>query len=64
MNASRAQFDEEKNIDRFEPDGFHRKEIAGQDLILVMVHQVSPTNGSVANRRWFDPVSIENISDG
>ena len=48
MNAPGSQFNEEKHIDGFEPDGFHSKEIAGQDLIHV-VFQVN----SLGTRRSF-----------
>ena len=36
MDAAGSQFDEEKQIDGFEPDGFDSGEIASQDLVFVM----------------------------
>jgi hypothetical protein len=40
MNTSRTQFNEEEHIDGLKPDGFYGEKIAGQDLILVVGHQV------------------------
>jgi hypothetical protein len=52
MHSACVQFDEEELIQSLQPDGLHREEDAGQDLLLVMAHQLAPTNGTVANRCW------------
>jgi hypothetical protein len=63
MDASGSEFDEEKHIDGFEPYGFHSEEIASLDLLLVMAHQVKPTNGTPANYCWEDPLAVEYIAN-
>ena len=42
MDTSSSHFDEKKHIDGFESDRFHSKEIASQDLILVVSQEGSP----------------------
>jgi hypothetical protein len=46
---ARAQFDEEEDINRLQPNGFDAEEIASQDLISVMIHQLSPAYGTISN---------------
>lgn len=36
MHLARTDLNEEQNIDRFQPHRFHREEIAGQQLVLVL----------------------------
>jgi hypothetical protein len=64
MNLSSTQFNEEEHIDSLKPDSFHSEEVASQDLFFVVAHQVTPTNGSIANGCWLDSMTVENISHG
>jgi hypothetical protein len=43
------QFDEEEHIQGLQPDCLHGEEVAGQELFLVMRHQMPPTNGTTAD---------------
>ena len=64
MNLARAQFDEEEHVDGLQPDGFHGKKVTGQDLFLVMGHELPPTNGAVANRSGENAVTVEDVAHG
>ncbi len=37
MDAPRAEFNKEEDVDRFQPHGFHREEITRQDLLVIVV---------------------------
>ena len=72
MNLTRTQFDEEEHIESLQQDGFHSEEVAGQDLIFVVCHQMAPTNGAITNRSGLDAIpdeagealAVENIANG
>ncbi len=64
MNLARAQFDEEEHVDGLQPDGFHGKKVTGQDLLLVMGHELPPTNGAVANWSGENVVTVEDVAHG
>ena len=38
MAPSRAEFDEEENVQRLQPNGLYREEVAGQQLLPVVAH--------------------------
>ena len=63
MDAARPQFNEEKHVDGLKKDSFHCEEITRQDLFFVVGHQMTPTNGSIADRRWLDTITIKHISN-
>ena len=63
-DASRAQFDEEENIQGLQPQCLHGEEVAGQQLLPVMTHQLPPADGAVAHRRWQNVVAVENVANG
>ena len=62
MNLARTQFDEEEYIDGLEPDSFDSEKIASQDLILVVGHEMTPTDGAISNKCWLDTVTTEHIA--
>lgn len=64
VHSTCVQFDEEQNIESLQPDGLDSEEITCQDLFLVMAHQLSPANGTIANRCRQDPVTIKYIANG
>jgi hypothetical protein len=39
----------QRHVQRLQPEGFHGKEIPGQELLLVVGHQMSPAEGAIAN---------------
>jgi hypothetical protein len=63
MNLARTQFDEKEHVDGLKPDGFHCEKVTRQDLFFVVGYQMTPTNGSIPNRRWLDTITIEHISN-
>jgi hypothetical protein len=62
MDAARPQFNEEKHVYGLKKDSFHCEEITCQDLFFVVGHQMTPTYGSIPNRRWLNSASIEHIA--
>jgi hypothetical protein len=48
MDASCTKFDEEENIERFQPKGFYRKELAGQQLLSVVTEKCAPVEAAPA----------------
>jgi len=63
MDAARTQFDEEEHIDGLKPDGFYCEHIASEDLVFVVVHQMTPTNGTITNWCWLDAIAFENVTN-
>ena len=59
MDAARAQFNEEKHVHGLKKDSFHCEKVTRQDLFFVVGHQMTPTNGSIPNRRWLDTIPDE-----
>ena len=59
MNTAGTQFDEEKNVKSLQPEGLDCKEIAGQDLFLVVGHELAPPQGAVADWCRDDVVAVE-----
>ena len=64
MDTARTQFYEEEYVNGLKQDGFYGEKITRKDLFFVVGHQVTPTNGSVTNRRWLDAVTVENVANG
>jgi len=65
MHSAGAEFDEEEHIEGLQADGFEGEEVAGQDLIFVMAHEVTPGDGAAANACREDPVPVvEHIANG
>lgn len=62
MDTARPQFNEEKHVSGLKKDSFHCEEITRQDLFFVVGHELTPTNGSISNRRWLNTTSIEHIA--
>lgn len=59
MDTARAQFNEEKHVHGLKKDSFHCEKVTRQDLFFVVGHQMTPTNGSIPNRRWLDTIPDE-----
>ena len=64
MNAPGAQFNEEEDVKSFQPDRLHRKEITGQELALIVRHELTPTQRAIADRCRDDLMSVEDIANG
>jgi hypothetical protein len=64
MHPTRSQFDEEQNIQPLQPKRIHCEEIAGQDLLLIMCHEMPPTLGPTACCRRLNGVTFEYIPYG
>ena len=64
MDSSGAQFDKEQNIQSLQPQSLHGEEITRQDLILVVGHQLAPTQRAVAHRCWDNLMPVEYIANG
>ena len=64
VDAACAQFNEEEHVDRFEPQGFDGEEIAGDELILVMVEK-SALRKSAVSPLWGrrNAMPLEEITD-
>jgi hypothetical protein len=62
MDTARTQFNEEKHVYGLKKDSFHCEEITRQDLFFVVGHEMTPTNGSIPNRRWLNTTSIKHIA--
>jgi len=52
-----------KSTLRLKPDGFDGEEIASQNLIFIVSHQLTPADGTIANRGRLDSVAVENIRE-
>jgi len=63
VDTTRGQFDEKEHIQGLQPDRFHGKKVASQDLFFIVCHQAAPTDGSAANWSRYDTVSFEHIAD-
>ena len=63
MNTSGPKFDEEEHIDRLQKQRFDREEIAGQDLVFVVSHQVTPTRGTSTLWRRRNVVPSQDVGD-
>ena len=46
MNTSAPDLNEEQYVNRFQEERFDGEEITGQDLVFVVIHQVTPTRRS------------------
>jgi hypothetical protein len=64
MASARTQFDEEEHVNGLQQDGFHGEKVTGQNLILVMGHEMTLTQGAIANRSGENAVTIENVANG
>lgn len=58
------QLDVEQNVQRLQPERSHGEEIAGQDLLLVVGHQMSPAEKAITHRRQYNAVLVEAIANG
>jgi hypothetical protein len=63
VDPSGADFDVEQHVQCLQSEGFHGEEIAGQELLLVVGHQLSPTEGAIAYRSGYDAVPIKDIAN-
>ena len=63
VHSACPQLDEEEHIRGLQPDRLHGEEAASQELFLVMRHQVTPTDGTAADGRRCDIVTLEHIAN-
>src|SRR5262249_38634576 len=59
-----AKLDEEKHMERTEKESFRREEIAGQNLIFVVGHEMAPAGRAASFRSARNAVSSQNGTDG
>lgn len=65
MHSTSAQFKKEQHVECRQPGRFDRKEITGQQLLLVVAQKRVPAAAAVAAlRSRRNPVAPENISNG
>ncbi len=64
MHASGCQFDEEEHVERLQTNGLDGEEIAGEELLFVVAHELAPTDGAETHRCGQDVMSFEDIADG
>jgi hypothetical protein len=64
VNLARTQVNEEEYIEGLEPNSFDGEEITGKDLGFVMAHEMTPTDGAIANRGRLDAMAVKNIANG
>ena len=64
MHLAGAEFDKEEHVEGLQADSLQGEKVAGQDLIFVMAHEVTPTDGTVANACREYPVAVEHIANG
>jgi hypothetical protein len=65
MDSPRAELDEEEHIQGFQPQRFHRKEITGQELVLVLAKE-SPPGAALPSTHGCsrDMLAFEHVSYG
>lgn len=44
VNTVRAQFDEEENIDRFQPQSFDREKVTSPHLVVIIAQEGAPSS--------------------
>lgn len=64
VDATAAHFDQEEHVQRLQKERLHRGEIAGQDLVFVMAHQMTPTWRAASFGSARNAVSSQNGTDG
>ncbi len=64
VDTACAQFNEEKYVDRFQPQGFDRKKVTGQHLVLVMAQERAPGAFGSPLRCWEQVMAFEEIANG
>ena len=64
VNTTRSHFNEEKNIQSLQAERFNREEIAGQDLMAIVVQKRAPRAGaSFTLRRGRNTVSTQDVTE-
>ena len=64
MHSTCPQFKKEQHVERLQPGRFHREDIAGEDLLLVVPQERLPPAAPLsALRRWLNLVPLENITN-
>jgi len=64
VDTSSAKFDEEEHVQRLQKQGLNGEEVTGDELVLVMVHELSPTErGTALGERW-NAMAFEDVGDG
>ena len=64
VNATTAYLNEEEHINSAQKQRFDGEEITGKDLILVVCHQVTPTQTGTTLGQCGNAMSFENSGDG
>ena len=63
INSTRTYFDKEQNVDRLKKERINGEEITRQDLLFVVLHEMSPTHGAFALRYRRNTVSRQDIAN-
>ena len=64
VNTAAAQFDEKEHIERFQEECFDGEEIASQNLVLVVAHELPPIGGAASIWRGRDAVTAQDVGYG
>lgn len=62
MHPSTPDFDNRQNKDRLQKHGFDCEEVARQQLIFLMSHQMTPTGRGIALRNRWNTVATQNVA--
>ena len=63
VNPSAADLDKEEDVEPGQPDCVHGEEVAGQDLVGVLVHELAP-GALTSTRGGRQTVAAEHFADG
>lgn len=47
-----------------QPEGFDGEEVAGEQLLLALSHEMAPAEGTLTDRRRQDAVAVEDVANG
>lgn len=64
IDATGSEMDEEQHVDGVEPGSLNGKEIAGEDLLLVMFQQFAPATTVRPLWSWQHAVTTKDCTDG
>lgn len=64
IDTAGTQFDEEADVEGLQADGFDGEEVAGEQVVLVVLHQGPPADGTETHRGREDVMSLEHIAHG
>src|SRR5260221_1981136 len=63
IDAACVQLDKEQHVHRMQEERVHGEEIAGQNLLPIVGHQMPPADRALALWRWKDAVPFQDIGN-